>query len=91
VGPRAADGLCAEGESGRQRSADQQYSRVLIAGRDANLQPLLQWVAEYHTRDGPMSLRAHEAVFASWAGPKVQCVRVPELSPPDPDVLAWLR
>jgi hypothetical protein len=48
-------------------------------------------VAEYHTRDGPMSLRAHEAVFASWAGPKVQCVRVPELSPPDPDVLAWLR
>lgn len=59
--------------------------------QDANLPPLLQWVAEYYTRDGPMSLRAHEAVFAAYAGPKVECRRVPQLSPPDAEVLAWLR
>jgi adenylate kinase family enzyme len=59
--------------------------------QDANLQFLLSWVAEYYTRDGPMSLAAHQAVFDKYPGRKVELQRVPQLSPPDVEVLAWLR
>ena len=58
--------------------------------QDANLDFLLGWVADYYTRDGPMSLRAHQAVFASYAGRKVALQHVPRLSPPEAEVLAWL-
>lgn len=59
--------------------------------QDANLQFLLSWVAEYYTRDGPMSLGAHQAVFGKYPGRKVELQRVPQLNPPEAEVLAWLR
>jgi adenylate kinase family enzyme len=59
--------------------------------QDANLQVLLSWVAEYYTRDGPMSLGAHQAVFDRYPGRKVELQRVPQLHPPEAEVLAWLR
>lgn len=59
--------------------------------QDANLQFLLSWVAEYYTRDGPMSLAAHQAVFAKYPGRKVELQRVPQLNPPEAEVLAWVR
>ncbi len=59
--------------------------------QDANLPFLLSWVAEYYTRDGPMSLGAHRAVFAKYPGRKVELQHVPRLSPPEPEVLAWLH
>jgi len=59
--------------------------------QDANLQFLLSWVTEYYTRDGPMSLGAHRAVFAKYPGRKVALQRVPQLNPPEAEVLAWLH
>jgi adenylate kinase family enzyme len=59
--------------------------------QDANLQLLLSWLAEYYTRDGPMSLAAHQAVFDRYPGRKVELQRVPQLSPPEAAVLEWLR
>lgn len=59
--------------------------------QDANLEFLLAWAAEYTTRDGSMSLGAHQAVFARYPGRKVELQRVPRLSPPEAEVLAWLR
>ncbi len=59
--------------------------------QDANLAFLLSWVAEYETRDGPMSLRAHRQTFAGYAGPKTELRRVPYLNPPDAEVAALLR
>ena len=59
--------------------------------QDAGLGFLLAWVAEYYTRDGPMSLRAHQALFARYAGSKVELPRLPRLNPPDAEVRAWLR
>lgn len=59
--------------------------------QDANLGLLLSWVAGYYTRDSPMSLGAHQAVFAKYPGRKVELQRVPQLSPPEAEVLAWLR
>jgi len=59
--------------------------------QDANLQFLLAWATEYYTRDGPMSLNAHQAVCALYAGRKVEFQRVPQLNPPEAEVLAWLR
>ena len=58
--------------------------------QDANLGFLLTWVAEYYTRDGPMSLGAHRAVFDRYPGRKIELRHVPKLDPPDADVLAWL-
>ena len=40
------------------------------AEQDNKLAFLLNWVREYYTRDGPMSLHAHEALFRTYAGPK---------------------
>ncbi len=59
--------------------------------QDANLEFLLSWVAEYYTRDGPMSLRAHQAVFDKYPGRKVEFQRVPRLDPPEAEVMAWLH
>ena len=59
--------------------------------QDANLQFLLSWVADYYTRDGPMSLGAHQTVFGKYPGRKVALERVPQLNPPEDEVLAWLR
>lgn len=59
--------------------------------QDANLPFLLSWVAEYYTRDGSMSLAGHRAVFDRYQGRKVELQRVPELNPPDQEVMAWLR
>lgn len=59
--------------------------------QDANLQFLLSWVAEYYTRGGPMSLSAHQAVFDKYPGRKLELQRVPDLNPPEAEVLAWLR
>ena len=59
--------------------------------QDANLKFLMSWVAEYYRRDGPMSLRAHQEIFGGYSGRKIELQRVPELSPPEPEVFAWLR
>jgi hypothetical protein len=59
--------------------------------QDANLKLLMSWVAEYYTRDGPMSLRAHQEIYRGYSGRKFELQRVPEFSPPEPEVLAWLR
>lgn len=59
--------------------------------QDARLPFLLSWVAEYYTRDGPMSLGAHQAVFGQYSGRKVELRRVPQLNPPESELLAWLR
>lgn len=59
--------------------------------QDANLRFLLSWIAEYDRRDGPMSLSAHRAVFDNYPGRRVELRRVPQLEPPEAEVLAWLR
>jgi adenylate kinase family enzyme len=59
--------------------------------RDANLKFLLTWVAEYYTRQGPMSFNAHQALFAKYGGQKLELQREPQLDPPDEELLAWLR
>lgn len=58
--------------------------------QDATLQFLLAWVAEYYTRDGPMSLAGHQAVFDRYPGRKTELLRVPQLNPPDAE-LSTLR
>ncbi len=40
------------------------------AAQDALLPFLLSWVAEYETRQGPMSLREHSLLFDAYAGKK---------------------
>lgn len=40
------------------------------AEQDQKLAFVLNWVREYYTRDGPMSLHAHEALYQSYPGPK---------------------
>lgn len=58
---------------------------------DANLQFLLSCVGAYHTREGLVSLRAHQALFAKYVGRKVELQRVPPLSPQAADSSASLR
>ncbi len=40
------------------------------AEQDERLAFLLSWVREYYIRDGSLSLRAHEALFEGYLGPK---------------------
>ncbi len=40
------------------------------AEQDERLPFLLAWVAEYETREGPMSLRGHRQLFDAYRGPK---------------------
>lgn len=56
--------------------------------QDVNLPFLLTWVEEYYTRDGPMSLAGHQAVFDRYQGRKMELLRVPQLDPPDAELLA---
>jgi adenylate kinase family enzyme len=58
--------------------------------QDANLRFLLDWVAGYYERDGPMSLAAHKLIFNKYSGRKVELQRVPQLSSPEAEALAWL-
>jgi hypothetical protein len=37
-----------------------------------------------------MSLAAHRLVFNKYSGRKVELQRVPQLNPPEAEVLAWL-
>lgn len=59
--------------------------------QEANLEPLLSWVAEYYTREGDLSLTAHKACFAGYTGPKLELNTAPSLSPLEPLLLEWLR
>lgn len=40
------------------------------AAQDQNLEFLLDWVADYYVREGPMSAKAHRALFDAYTGPK---------------------
>ena len=40
------------------------------AEQDEKLSFLLTWVREYYERDGSTSLKAHDALYSSYAGPK---------------------
>ncbi len=42
------------------------------AEQDAKLAFLLQWVSDYYTREGDLSLTAHQALFDAYAGPKLK-------------------
>jgi adenylate kinase family enzyme len=59
--------------------------------QEANLLPLLAWVAEYYTREGDLSLRGHLDCFAMYAGAKLELRSVPSLAPVDSKLLEWLR
>lgn len=43
-----------------------------MADQDKNLPFLLQWVSEYPTREGPLSLRAHRKIFDAFRGDKLE-------------------
>lgn len=55
------------------------------AEQDEKLAYLLDWVRDYYVRDGSMSLKAHEALFRSYTGPKR---RVQDISVPRSELLA---
>ena len=61
------------------------------AEQDASLAFLLDWVADYYTRSGPMSLSAHRACFDACAGPKRALFALPDLRTLDAGLLAWLH
>jgi adenylate kinase family enzyme len=42
------------------------------AEQDRNLEFLIAWVREYETRDGPLSLAAHRALFDAFTGDKLE-------------------
>jgi adenylate kinase family enzyme len=46
--------------------------------QDKYLAFLLDWVRGYYTRDGEMSLRGHEALYAAYSGPKRRIVELPD-------------
>ena len=47
------------------------------AEQDEKLAFLLSWVADYYHRGGEMSLRAHQALFESYAGSKQHLRELP--------------
>jgi len=55
------------------------------AEQDARLAFLLDWVRAYDTRDGELSLAAHQALFEAYQGPKQKLT-----APPDAACLADL-
>lgn len=55
------------------------------------LNPGLEQCAAHYTREGPMSLAAHQALFEKYPGRKAELRRAPRLDPPEPEVSAWLR
>jgi adenylate kinase family enzyme len=61
------------------------------AAQEEKLAFLLDWVGDYYTRDGELSLRAHRALFDAYSGAKEELLSVPTLDPPSPQLLAWMR
>ncbi|WP_119292740.1 AAA family ATPase [Azohydromonas sediminis] len=59
------------------------------AEQDANLPLLLDWVAAYDTREGPLSLAAHRRCFDGYAGPKRELTAPLDLGAPAPEFVAW--
>jgi len=51
--------------------------------QDARLAYLLGWVRDYYTRDGDLSLAAHQGLFDAYDGPKRKVV-----APPGEDLMA---
>lgn len=47
------------------------------AEQDGKLAFLLEWVQAYYTRDGDLSLAAHQALFNGYGGPKHQLTEPP--------------
>ena len=45
------------------------------AEQDSRLAFLLQWVSDYYRREGDMSLKAHQALYDAWDGPKQRISR----------------
>ncbi|MBY0509296.1 MAG: AAA family ATPase [Rhodospirillaceae bacterium] len=45
------------------------------AEQDSKLKFLLNWVSDYYTRDGDMSLARHRAIFDAYSGPKREITR----------------
>ena len=45
--------------------------------QDKGLAYLLEWVEEYYTRNGDMSLASHKAVFEKYSGPKKWLTEIP--------------
>jgi hypothetical protein len=58
--------------------------------QNRNLDALLVWVSAYYTRDGDMSLEAHEACYRNYPGPKTFMTSAVELDPPNDEVLTWV-
>lgn len=48
--------------------------------QDKGLEFLLNWVEEYYSRDGDMSLQAHKALFDRYTGPKEWLTELPRLT-----------
>jgi len=59
--------------------------------QDSNLQLLLSWVADYYTRNGPLSLSAHISCFQSYPGPKLELLSLSAVRQLNPELLACLR
>jgi adenylate kinase family enzyme len=54
------------------------------------LEPLLAWVAAYYTREGDVSLAAHEECYGAYDGPKEVVTGAVQLDPPPAAVLSWI-
>lgn len=48
--------------------------------QDSKLEFLLQWVADYYSREGHMSLAGHENLFQRYSGPKRMVTKLPALA-----------
>lgn len=58
--------------------------------QDARLEFLLAWVREYYTRDGDLSLAAHQSLFDGYGGVKRKLVARPGRNFPT-ELAAWPR
>lgn len=58
------------------------HKYVSRAEQDERLPFLLDWVAEYYVREGPMSLPAHRQVYDGYPGQKLELTDVPDLARP---------
>jgi len=58
------------------------------AEQDANLEFLVNWVRGYETREGPLSLQAHRALFDAFQGDKKE-ICDPQAWREFPEKLAW--
>lgn len=59
--------------------------------QDKRLAFLLNWVEEYYTRSGDMSLEGHRELFAEYAGPKTEVTSSPKLDSATSEALSWLQ